>query len=230
MMVPAPNFVVVRPDAAHGDSGGVVVSRFVDDHRGRAFSGVVEAVCPTLRYLGRDYHRIDRDKAVNPEWLRRLALRCWETSCLYDVPVEVEAGDRVWFNYIHNVEDSQLVGDGLLLVPYHDLHLRERGTRPLNGKVIVAVEPDAGDEFRAPTDTDADGVGVVVAAGCLVASYLDDVRYADADEDIVGRRVVFGRRKARPMEAREHSTLSANGFPLCWMHRIDLLAVVEEEY
>lgn len=171
--------------------------------------GYVYKVCPDLLY--------ERGRADSMDW---------------KTEVEIEVGDKVWFDFREAVYAYTYLVDGewYKLIDYAFLHVAVRNNNviPLNGYVLfreVKVKPDTSLEVEEHVDP---RYGIVAYAGSYNQEYTNSV-YSDAIRVEEGDHVLFeDGTSCFPLESGLHNEFSDEKFVL--QHRNKILAVVNPEH
>lgn len=201
MINPAPNYVLLRIEPTQPLVGGMTVFDFVNEARwGNVFATVV-AVADQYTYLGRKIQRLEARRRSEEDF--SLIQRLRAASMLFDVPMEVKAGDQVMVKYEVHIQQQEAdpiafrgwidAKAGLLVVPYSDLVARidDGWFYPLNANVFTEVrqgQQKIGMLTESGRQTAFRSYGRVVAVGARCRHYMD---FWDSDSDInlIGRDV-----------------------------------------
>lgn len=191
------NYVLVKPDADHetlkvkGSDGDVeldLVPTFETEARHYGITGTVLKVPEALVYRGRQVIDYRKETETNRglDEMRKLGL-LRKGSLDHETEMELEVGDRVWFDYkahMHgNTEQKSIDIEGhgnCLLMRYDMIFMRERDLNmaPINGWIwIKDIEGsrDLGNGLVLPDTIDVTpkGVGEIVKLGKAITHHAD---------------------------------------------------------
>lgn len=215
-------------------------------------SGIVIKTPDTLVYNGSLMEKIIKAKGISTESAREVSeLRA--LSMQFNVPMELVAGDRVFFKYIEHYncfKESRVVMDGgekHILMPYDSLIMAIRDDHPvmLNGLMLVEPVMDSNEQdaitsafskagkdgLLKPMKKELKGrkaqIGVVRNIGSACAGYLNYANEFDPSGIKVGDFIVFDPRYALSLEHEYHRTFHKKR--LIRMQRKDIFAVLGNE-
>lgn len=176
-----------------------------------------------------------------------------ESSVLFDVPMEVQVGDMVYFDYQQHYDCVQYgrvieteLGD-MYLMRYDSLMLSHpkddpKKVKPLNGRILIekTKETDGKTESGILVPLVSSNTGkvgkfsyaTIVATGALCRGYLEDLTACDDPRPLnEGDCVIYKPSGAHLLEWHFHQTLFG-GKEVYALHRKDLLLVMPkvEEY
>jgi len=227
MIKPATNYVLIKPDGGRPAFRGFGLAHAVsvDEHQAKPCTGTVVAVCDDLYYGGYDLLRLPKEESG-------LTRSITERSMMFDVPIEVIAGDRVLFSSIVYASDDTIWHEGLLLIRYDWLICRIdfQVPHPLNGAVLIerfdsyqVVGPLRSEATMMP------GWGRVVAEGVKVKSYLLwPERGGDFLLSLQGKMIMFRQKHAVRIEHDAYRALNISSqYPYYYLHRYAINGYVE---
>lgn len=219
MYIPAPNYVLVKPDADHEtDRTGLVRRDFVDAHLKKSVTGTVVAVCEHLIYGWARSGEADG------------AADMTQASLQWDTDIEVKAGDRVLFHYMATIDPDRQVLAGHYLVRYDELTLRLDDNYPLNGYLLLQVGTERQEVAGLQVVKSgplADMVsGRVIAEGKPLREYLLLEDSADFTASVVGKRVVYKKMRATRLEVEDWKTVGEGDWSLYKVHRRHIALII----
>lgn len=188
------NYVLVRRMGDPASMEGLGLRLIAEeDHFYQSCFGEIIAVCDELRYFGYDIGELSaKPKGNNLKMMTRLGRH----SLQFDVPMEVEVGDKVVFSHLVNISPERQVSDSEVLVRYDELLLKWAGGEdvyPLNGHLLLQLDNqvDMAGPLRLGSERSRTE-GLVVAQGALVRHYLDwpKERGDYPTPDIVGKMAI----------------------------------------
>lgn len=203
-----PNKVLIRRIGSLDVIEGVEYSDHEStEHRGISNVGIVESICSEL-YFSRDHVL----------WMKHVGRTAHEIqkashqSAMFLAEIEAKPGDKVIYRRVNNVNEDEVYGDDMLVIPHDDLIARinpDGSLYPLAGNVIIE-------------DTKS-SITTVIAAGKPLMGYFDHAGYRDYDVELAGKTVAVNHKQAAPVA---DETLSEYG-KLAYIKRRHILLIVE---
>lgn len=237
------NYVLIKPDKEFssyqidGVETGIKTGLEIDSAGQRlSVCGTVVSVPQTLIF---NREKLDKLKLnfTNDKFAISQLTHLKSSSMLFDVPIELNVGDRVYFSYLEHYstyESNRYIeqhdGQDLLFVSYDSLYVRVRDGEvyPLNGYVLFEKEQEPIDDSglivleNKKQDKDL-AVGVAISTGCLCNRYLDYPEdLEDKDEIKTKDKFLYKTYRANLLEWNLHRTLFLNKY-VYLLHRKDIL-------
>ena len=193
------NFVRVKPDET-GKIGDIIVPTAYKPENHHRFTGIVTEVPEELIYHGYEIGKLKEENCYEiPDSVKSELVYMNMETLDRDTVMEVEAGDRVWFNpgAIADAEsNSRQVGNEYLL-RYDLLYCVERNGEMimLNGNILVSpVVEKLGKKIIYEKESGIEGV--VACKGSMVKHYRASAvdgfgGYGDGQDIEVGQRILF---------------------------------------
>jgi len=180
--------------------------------------GVVESVPEKLLFYKKEIDAIKKEFSgtINaPQDRIREIQEMTARSMEFDVPIEIEKGDTVFFRYnvyAHAREEGRVFEQDkntYILIPYDQLFIAIRGEKiiPLNGLVLIEPIMEKKSEIIITLEKEDSQIGKIAHLGCLVKSYLQFPEETDEDFFEVGDYVVFRKAQRVPLEFSIHRNL-----------------------
>jgi len=215
--------VLVKPDIVDATVHGIGLHAFADAHHYSALTGEVVAVGKGNVFYGREIDAMEFQSKYSDAVSQRASLLS-SFSSRYDVPIEVEVGDKVIFDWKYALKEAPRLNE-FLLVRYDDLYVRVRDMYPLNGILLVDFQEMKHGEIFDPSKLGRDMTcGEVVAEGCPVKGYLHSDAKPDTLSGLVGKTAYFKKYDAIPIE--DSLVFSLGERPLARLHRKDVAVYV----
>lgn len=238
------NYVLVKPDKDHTKDykTGMYISDHYDPARHWSVSGTVIQIPQRLVYLGDELQALKSLGKLTGAYLH-YAQQHRMMSMDFDTEIEVQVGDKVYFNYSNHIAGSEEkkefnspTGEKLILMPYDSLYVAVRGDEciPLNGYIYVKplrysiedlqnMRKTAHGWKKPPKKGDIrKGWGVVEMVGSPNKGYLDYPDAIDSTDIRAGQTVLFRKTLSFDMEWSYHKTLFQD--TIYRMQRKDILA------
>lgn len=261
------NNVLVKPDEDYetyqlsGRETGIIVTNYMADEKGNkvsihtqniAISGTVYAVPEKLVYNAPKMRKLQESHTLPMNWsVQREVDRLREASVQFEVDIEIEKGDKVYFEYLaHELcsKDGRWVetSEGMMLLMKYDLLImadRNGGIYPLNGNIIVENEkieaPDTFGDIQGKVSENGlfipqmyqlehkyrnRAIAKVLYAGSAVREYMDFRGKYDAECE-VGDRILYDPRFAKEIEYSTHRVFDRK---LLRIQRKDIYGIFED--
>lgn len=221
------NHVLVLPDDEFTGKDGIALSRDFDPMQHVAITGTVLQVGERL-FSNKLFELCARGPQDHLSQFTHFSSLASELSLPWLPDDNVEAGDRVMFNYVNHLVSAEefgltLEGKSLLLVPYYQLYAKLDPVEPLNGYVLI--EPDVRRSKGFFTEAKKLASGIVKFSG---KPYLKRISLTPQSEyhPKIGERVFF-KNHAPEIEWKFYQGLNPGGRPLVRSQQHEILAVVE---
>lgn len=252
MFVPKGNFVLVKPDknlTHYKLAGGKELFARTDLNRQNFLSvtGTVLAVPDELIYNG---HKTNAIKKVYPKFSHNKFIvsklqRLNQFSTSFDVDMELQPNDRVYFHYIMHEEckeDGRIVeidGESCYFIPYDQLFCAKRAGDVIMLNGYILVEPigyqehelftASGIKFKLNDGENKPGYGKVRHVGSKCRGYLGYREwFADTVDLNPGDYILFKKNSDVPLEWKYLETFDGQQ-EFFQMQRRDIYAVVKKE-
>lgn len=220
------NYVLIKPDKDYEKlkNGLWIGSTPETEARHYGIKGEVLLIPQKLVYRGKEIKALrDRTKGIYSADDLKLLTSFVHGSMEYKTVIEIEPGDRVWFDYMAhigaNTEKKAIEVEGhgeCILVDYSMLFIRERAEEkvPINGWIwikTVEASKELGNDLVAPdiVDSTIPKEAVVVKLGRPILEYLSA---KDCDKNFIGGtlkegdRIFFNEKIKTPLEYTLHET------------------------
>lgn len=243
------NYLLVKPDMDHekvnlknseGQKFGELYIESTNETEARhyAITGTVLAIPEQLTYRGRSVDELRKRTGSNftTDEIKELQELVKE-SMEIDVEQELRVGDKVWFEYIAQLNGEtqklkvEIEGHGTcLLMRYDKIFLYERDLKifPINGWIFIKDlegNRDLGNGLMLPDTIDVTprGVGEVVRVSSPVRHYMEARHNCGRVDAKPGMKVRYRPNAWSPAEYSLHETLGLEG--LKKIQQKDIIAI-----
>lgn len=251
------NYVLVKPDKAFdtfqfgGKETGILAASYKYDDKGQmhstemehvSISGRVYAVPSKLNFYAeqiwdiQDNNDFRTGTFIRQPHIQQKIDRFRAESVQYNVPVEVEVGDKVFFEYMaYQLSEQLLTSEGLMLLIKYDmliLSFRNEECQMLNGFMLIENEQLEKQEIQGielilnqtEKKTRNRARAKVIASNAPCKMYLDFRGYQDGEAE-TGDTILYDPRYAKELEYGLHRIF--NEKKLLRIQRKDIYAVLD---